>query len=120
LLWLEKGQDRLDFVLLGMGTDGHTASLFPHDPALHEPIRLVKKVHCDTVNPPDRITMTFNLINAARLVAVLVTGAKKADMLQRVATGHDAREDVPIKGVCPVGGELKWYLDAEACGITGD
>lgn len=116
MLWREKGQDRLDFVLLGMGADGHTASLFPGSAALDETIRLVKKVHYDAVDPPDRITMTYNLINAARFVAVLVTGAKKAAMLDRVATGRDSSRELPIKGVAPTAGELKWYLDAGACG----
>lgn len=115
LAWREKGHDRLDFVLLGMGADGHTASLFPHSPALREGERLVRINAGPTVTPPNRVTMTYPLINASRVVAVMVTGASKAAMVQRVALGHESCEDIPIKGVRPVGGELRWYLDAEAC-----
>ncbi|MCA9310992.1 MAG: 6-phosphogluconolactonase, partial [Phycisphaerales bacterium] len=74
LAWREKGQDRLDFVLLGMGGDGHTASLFPGSAALDLDDRLVTRVHVEGIEPPDRITMTYRLINGARLVAVLVKG----------------------------------------------
>ncbi len=120
LEWRGPGEDRLDFVLLGMGADGHTASLFPGSEVLAETTRLVRAVtvppgiHAD---PPQRVTMTYPLINAARLVAVLVTGAAKAATVQRVATGRDPREVLPIKGVRPERGELRWFLDREAAGI---
>lgn len=114
--WRERGEDRLDFVLLGLGSDGHTASLFPRSEALREERRLVVHVHHPAAQPPDRITMTLPLINAARLAAVLVTGDSKADMIERVVKGHDTVDDLPIKGVCPRNGELRWYLDAAACG----
>lgn len=116
LAWREKGHDRLDFVLLGMGADGHTASLFPHSPALHEQQKLVRINSGPRVTPPDRVTMTFPLINAARLVAVMITGASKAATVARIAGGPETHDDLPIKAVRPVGGELRWYLDAEACG----
>jgi 6-phosphogluconolactonase len=139
--WREPGHDRLDFVLLGMGDDGHTASLFPHSPALppHSPTatphansgaagadadegddRLVLINTGPTVTPPDRVTMTYRLINASRFVAVMVTGAGKRPMVERIAAaaagrGADSYEEVPILGVRPVGGELRWYLDHAAC-----
>lgn len=113
LAWREKGQDRLDYVLLGMGADGHTASLFPHTPALHETERLVRK-NIASIAPFERITMTFPLINSARFVAVLVTGKSKTHMIKRLGLGNDPVDEIPIKGVRPIHGELKWYMDADA------
>ncbi len=115
LAWREKGHDRLDFVLLGMGDDGHTASLFPNSPALNSGERLVVINAGDAVTPPDRITMTYHLINASRLIAILVTGEKKRTMLARIEQGNANADDLPILGIAPIGGSLRWYLDAPAC-----
>lgn len=116
LEWRERGQDRLDYVLLGLGADGHTASLFPHSPALMEGNRLIRINSGPTVVPPDRVTMTLPLINSARFVAVMVTGEGKQDIVQRLAAnGHAPVEALPIRGVRPVGGTLCWYLDRAAC-----
>lgn len=112
----EAGEDRLDFILLGMGTDGHTASLFPGHEAIGERIKLVRKIEHESVEPPQRITMTLPLINSAREIAVLVTGESKAPMLERIASGHDSMDELPIKGVIPTNGRLIWYLDTGACG----
>jgi 6-phosphogluconolactonase len=133
LEWRERGQDRLDFVLLGMGADAHTASLFPRSRALREstqpapaaqpaPVapRMVLINSGPEVTPPDRLTMTPPLINAARCVAVLVTGAGKRDALARVA-GAGPRPtaqhvlDLPILSIRPKAGDLRWYLDHDAC-----
>lgn len=114
--WRERGQDRLDFVLLGMGDNGHTASLFPQTTVLDERVRWVSTCEGPTVTPPPRVTMTYPLINAARFVGVLVTGANKAAMIERVATGKDDYHALPIKGIHPAAGELRWYLDRAACG----
>ncbi|MCE9619743.1 MAG: 6-phosphogluconolactonase [Planctomycetes bacterium] len=110
-----KGQDRLDYVLLGMGDNGHTASLFPHTQVLEQRTRFVDYCDGPTVTPPPRITLTYLAINAARFVAVLVLGEKKAPMLQRVATGTETYQDLPIKGVHPLSGEFAWYVDRAAC-----
>lgn len=116
LAWREVGHDRLDFVLLGMGEDGHTASLFPRSPALLERAALVADNAGPTVTPPARVTMTYRLLNASRLVAVLVTGVKKHATLRRVAAaGADEAPALPILGISPTGGELRWYLDRAAC-----
>jgi 6-phosphogluconolactonase len=130
--WREKGHDRLDYVLLGMGGDAHTASLFPHSPALMEslgamrprspgePINLplVRINAGPTVTPPDRVTMMLPLINASRFIAVMVTGKSKRDTIARVAaraSDPSAPPDLPILGVRPLGGEQRWYLDYAAC-----
>lgn len=115
LAWREKGHDRLDFVLLGMGGDGHTASLFPHSRALREDRRLVVINSGPTVTPPDRVTMTYPLLNGARFIATLVTGDGKRAALARVIAGNEKAEALPIAGIRPVGGALRWYLDRDAC-----
>ncbi len=121
LEWRERGHDRLDYVLLGVGADGHTASLFPHSPALAERERLVVLNEGPHVVPPPRVTMTHKFLNAARFISILVTGTKKRDMLIDLASRCKAglkREDAdakPILGVRPKAGELRWYLDRDAC-----
>ncbi len=114
---------RLDFVLLGMGDDGHTASLFPHSHALRVNDACVAVNEGHHVTPPPRVTMTYCLLNAARELAVLVTGSKKAATIRQIETECNGRcevLDLPILGVCPIDGELTWYLDAEAAGQAGD
>lgn len=115
LAWREKGHDRLDFVLLGMGDDGHTASLFPNSPALDSGDRLVVINSGETVTPPDRVTMTYKLINASRFIAVLVTGEKKRPTIARLEARQGDYRELPILGVSPLGGSLRWYIDAAAC-----
>lgn len=110
----------LDFVLLGMGDDGHTASLFPGSPAQQVSDRWIAVNDGPTVTPPDRVTMTYPMLNAARHLAVLVTGAKKREMIRRVDQqlfdhGPDPAA-LPITGIDPRDGELTWYLDAHAAG----
>lgn len=123
LAWREKGHDRLDFVLLGCGDDGHTASLFPSSPALFESKKLVVANDGPRVTPPARVTMTYPLINAARFIVVLVAGEKKRATIERLEASHragDARrdaEELPILGVSPIGGALKWFLDESACPV---
>ncbi|MEM9082656.1 MAG: 6-phosphogluconolactonase, partial [Planctomycetota bacterium] len=115
LAWREKGHDRLDFVLLGMGDDAHTASLFPGSGALHaDADRLVVINEGEGVTPPDRVTMTYTLINASRFVAVLVIGEKKRETLKRIEVRDGSQDELPILGIKPVGGSLRWYLDHAA------
>lgn len=111
LSWREKGHDRLDFVLLGMGNDGHTASLFPNSPAIDVHDRLVVINSGPKVTPPDRVTMTYRTINAARFIAVLVSGDAKRAKIAELAGGKSQVKDLPIAGIRPVGGELRWYTD---------
>lgn len=110
---------RLDFVLLGMGDDAHTASLFPNSDALNITNRLAAINDGPSVTPPPRVTMTYPLLNAARQIAVLVVGEKKAPALRRVADQLAKAPDpaaMPITGIHPDAGSLTWYLDAAAAG----
>jgi 6-phosphogluconolactonase len=96
-----------------MGTDGHTASLFPNTAALDERSRLVTFCRGPKVTP-DRVTMTYRLLNGARVVMPLVCGADKAAMVARVARREESVREVPILGLSPTAGEMRWYLDADA------
>lgn len=112
---------RLDFILLGMGADAHTASLFPHSDAIHVTDRWIAVNKGDAVTPPPRVTMTYPLLNAARHLGVLVTGSKKADTLRKIETQLQtapAPDEMPITGIAPTDGDLVWYLDAPATGIV--
>src|SRR5579863_1626231 len=100
-----------DLLQLGMGPEGHTASLFPHQPSLHETERLVMPVSVPKP-PPDRLTFTPPILNAARNVLFLVTGADKADALQAVIEGPSNPDEYPAQIVRPPGGEVTWMLDS--------
>ncbi len=111
LLWREKGQDRLDFALLGLGTDGAIAGLTPHSPAVLEGASSDRLVRAN----PDRVTMTHRLLNASRFVAVLVTGGHKTEAIRAAADEAALPHEQPARALAPVGGMLRWYLDASAC-----
>lgn len=118
---MPEGLPKMDFVLLGMGGDCHTASLFPRSDAIAEKDRLIVVNQGANVTPPDRVTMTYSLLNAARQLAVLCVGAKKTDALTRVSDQMKAGPDpvnVPITGIQPTDGGLTWYLDHDAAGIS--
>jgi len=105
----------LDLVLLGMGDDGHTASLFPGTEALDATERLVTENYVPKLGSW-RITLTARLINAARRVIFLVTGDGKADSLRAVLEGDDDPHQVPSKLISPRDGQLVWLLDEGAAG----
>jgi 6-phosphogluconolactonase len=107
----------LDLVLLGLGPDGHTASLFPHAPALRESARWV--VAADAPPPPllpqaRRLTVTFPLLRRAAMVVFLVEGESKAARLAEVLDGPADPERLPAQGVAPVAGRLVWLVDRAA------
>lgn len=103
----------LDLVLLGLGEDGHTASLFPGHPALGETERLVARVDGAPKPPPSRVTLTFPLLNAARAVVFVVSGAAKRRALARVLARDQA---LPAACVNPASGERLFFLDRAAAG----
>ena len=88
------GVPRFDVLLLGMGEDGHTASLFPGTEALHETSRLVLGYMVEKLNAP-RITLTFPVINNARKVLFLVAGENKAATLRESLSGRESRAALP-------------------------
>ena len=104
----------LDFVFLGIGPDGHTASLFPHSPALAEEERLV--VVNEGQGTGKRLTVTYPVLNAARRVVFVVTGAAKAGMVAEVIEGLRALDAIPAQAVAPVHGTVTWLLDEAAAG----
>jgi 6-phosphogluconolactonase len=102
---------RFDLILLGMGPDGHTASLFPGSPALSERQRMVvanpvEKFHTD------RLTFTFPVLNAAATVMFLASGPDKAAMLHEVLENSSA--NLPSQKVQPTNGKLLWLIDSAA------
>ena len=106
---------RLDLILLGLGDDGHTASLFPGAPSLSVTDAWVASTPPGTLPPPvDRLTFTFPLINAARHVVFLVSGEAKAGIVREVLEGRRSREAHPSEGVQPADGTLTWLLDRAA------
>lgn len=112
---LAAGQGQLDLVLLGIGEDGHTASLFPHHPALTAPEDLlVIAVDHSPKPPPRRISLTAAAINRAAHIVFLVTGAEKATALQAILHGPAAPEQFPAQLVRPQHGTLTWMVDLAA------
>lgn len=109
----------LDVVLLGVGADGHTASLFPHTPALDVADRLAAAAIAPSA-PTSRVTLTYPVLNAARAVVVLVSGADKADAVVRAFDDAVAVADCPVRGVRPEAGSLTWHLDAAAASKLSD
>lgn len=107
------GKTRFDLILLGMGDDGHTASLFPDTEALNETERLVVANHVPKLDTW-RITLTAPIINDAAHVAFLVAGAGKAAVLKRVLQGPRQPHKLPSQLIQPVDGELVWLLDKAA------
>jgi 6-phosphogluconolactonase len=104
---------RFDLILLGMGPDGHTASLFPETEALQEKSRLVVANWVEKMQT-SRITLTLPVLNAARCVAFLVSGTDKAAVLHEVLEGNAPAEKYPSRLVQPSEGKLIWFIDRAA------
>ena len=105
------GLPRLDLVLLGMGADGHTASIFANSELLEENHRLVAAPWVEKLNSY-RITMTLPLLNNGAAVVFLINGTEKADVLREVLRGSPGR--FPAQAIQPVNGSLTWLVDAAA------
>ena len=106
------GPPRFDLVFLGLGGNGHTASLFPGTPALDEWQRWASEVSVPEEGP-QRITLTAPVINQAECVAFLVAGAGKAHILQEVLEGSPDPHRVPARMIKP-DGQLRWLVDRDA------
>jgi 6-phosphogluconolactonase len=104
---------KFDLVLLGLGDNAHTASLFPHTPVLHDKTVGVKEVWLPE-QQVFRITMTAPLINQARAVAFLVYGAGKAEAVQQILEQDRDIEQYPAQLIEPSSGDLEWFLDEAA------
>jgi 6-phosphogluconolactonase len=102
-----------DLILLGLGENGHTASLFPDDPILDEQARLVKELYVPEQNL-HRVSFTAPLINQAAHVVFLVHGSTKAQVLKDVLQGPYEPRRLPAQLISPVKGELVWLVDRDA------
>ena len=117
---IPEGWPRLDLVLLGIGQDGHTASLFPGTGAVHERRRCVTVGHAPS-GPRTRLTLTLGVINQATVVLFLVTGAGKAAIVKAILEPQqEADRLLPAALVRPERGRLIWLLDPPAAArLTG-
>jgi len=104
---------QFDLVILGMGADGHTASLFPGTEALHETSDWVSANYVDKL-AAWRITLTYNIINHAHTITFVVSGANKAETLNKVLEGQYKPDLYPSQRIQPDHGELNWYIDKNA------
>jgi 6-phosphogluconolactonase len=103
----------IDMILLGMGDDGHTASLFPGTKALHEEKRWVIENYVE-VKQMWRVTLTRPAINSAAHIMFLVSGSNKAERLHSVLQGEHTPFDLPSQMINPERGELSWFVDQDA------
>jgi 6-phosphogluconolactonase len=115
--WAEPGQDlpRFDWVLLGMGNDGHTASLFPGQSLplmLHQAV--IPVIADYEGRPSHRVTLTPIILNLARQVVFMVSGLAKAKILQEVLQGDHDPLRIPAQRIQPVEGRLVWMIDEAA------
>ncbi|HEX7409713.1 MAG TPA: 6-phosphogluconolactonase [Candidatus Binatia bacterium] len=107
---------RFDLILLGMGEDGHTASLFPHAAALGERNKLALALYAAHLHTY-RVTLTLPVLNEARLVIFLVSGRAKAETLRHVLRGERQFERWPAQAVQPRQGRVVWLVDRDAAGL---
>jgi 6-phosphogluconolactonase len=107
----EGGVPRMDIVLLGLGEDGHAASLFPGTDAVKRGDELVVENYVP-LKDSWRLTFTYPLINGARRVFFLVTEERKAGVVKEVVESMNSR--LPASAVRPISGQLDWYLDQAA------
>jgi 6-phosphogluconolactonase len=108
---------RFDLVLLGLGPEGHTASLFPGSPALEERSRWVLAVTAPA-EPPSRLTLTLPALTGAASTYFLVTGSDKTQALRQVLTGTADPNTYPAAGIRPAQGTLIWWTDRQALPLT--
>jgi 6-phosphogluconolactonase len=110
------GPPRFDLVMLGLGENGHTASLFPGSPALEEQQRLVAEVYV-AEEGLHRLSLTAPAINQAALVVFLVSGYAKAPILRKVLEDTQDSGGIPARMIKPVDGGLLWLVDRDAASL---
>jgi len=109
------GLPSLDLILLGLGPDGHTASLFPNHALLKENSLWVTHISDSPKPPPQRITLTLPVLNAGKSVAFVATGdAKKENLAKIIDEDNVPWGALPAKLVAPTSGHLTWFVDADA------
>ena len=106
---------KFDVIILGLGDNSHTASLFPHTAVLHEKEALVKEEYIEEVKMY-RITLTAPVINNAHYIAFLLYGAGKADAVYHILEDERNIEAYPAQLIKPTNGELHWFMDEGAAG----
>ena len=107
---------RFDLVLLGLGEDGHTASLFPGSPVdVNTPTLAVTANYQG--RPANRVTLTQNVFNSARNIFFLVSGTGKAETLSRVLSDVDTPEELPAQRINPSNGKVTWFVDEAAASL---
>jgi 6-phosphogluconolactonase len=107
---------RFDLILLGMGGDGHTASLFPGSSALAERAHLVAAPYVERLLAY-RLTLTLPVINAAAAILFLISGREKAEILRSVLDPSWSDNQIPARQVCPRDGRLIWLVDQAAASL---
>ena len=105
-----------DITILGIGEDGHVASLFPGSFALREHVRLAVSVTGAKL-PKERITLTLPVLNSSAHIYVLATGEQKAEALKRILKGIETIDTCPAVGINPKSKQLEWWIDEEAAKI---
>ena len=112
------GADGFDLVMLGMGPDGHVASLFPGFAQLDVDDRIAVPVTGSPKPPPERVSLTYPALNRTRAVWFLVTGDGKAEAVRRALADTGDVHETPARGISPApasgAGETVWFLDAAA------
>ena len=111
-----EGAPKFDLIMLGIGANAHTASLFPHTPVIHEQKAWVSAVYVDEVKM-FRITMTAPFINLARNVLFLAVGSGKAEVLKTIFTAARNPDEYPAQLISPVNGNLYWFIDKSAAAL---
>ncbi|MBX7245125.1 MAG: 6-phosphogluconolactonase [Candidatus Sumerlaeaceae bacterium] len=112
---IENNLPRFDLILLGLGTDGHTASLFPKTDVLEEKTALVAAPMVEKL-ASRRLTMTLPLINNAERILLLALGSEKAEIVKEVLAPSSGTEALPAQLVAPSSGRVDWFLDQPAAG----